>query len=90
MRTGLQVVSASLRTIKASRCGECKECCIAFPICDGDIDKPGNEPCKHLGDHGCNIYDNRPATWQIEWLLTHLRSNYNVGEITRHPFGSIV
>jgi hypothetical protein len=58
--------SLHVLTPKKLECGECRECCIAFPLephpdywPDG---KPTNQPCTFLCDKGCGIHDdpNRP------------------------------
>jgi hypothetical protein len=38
-------------------CGECTECCYAFPI--EQLNKPPNTQCKHC-NNGCEIHDTKP------------------------------
>lgn len=52
----LKVLNAS----KKRHCGSCKACCIVLDIGE-PLNKPRGEPCKHLCDKGCSIYDKRPT-----------------------------
>jgi Fe-S-cluster containining protein len=55
-------------------CGDCRVCCIHLPIPVGEVcrkAKPAGVACPHLADHGCQIYQDRPATcqkFQCTWL----------------------
>lgn len=46
-------------------CGECSECCIAYPLLPNEQywpeGKQAHVPCKHLCEGGCGIYQDRPA-----------------------------
>jgi hypothetical protein len=57
------------------RCGECRACCITlgFSARQGEaaFDKPHGEPCPHLVQIGCGIYEERPPVcrrFQCGWL----------------------
>jgi len=43
-------------------CGSCQECCTFLAI--PELNKAENEPCKHLSDDGCSIYQDRPDVCQ--------------------------
>jgi len=55
-------------------CGDCHACCIYLPIPAGEVcpsAKPAGVVCHHLADHGCQIYQSRPATcrqFQCPWV----------------------
>lgn len=40
-------------------CGECTECCTAFPVVE--LKKPAGKACT-FSDKGCKIYDSRPQS----------------------------
>lgn len=57
------------------RCAECKLCCTALEVKDLDPPKAMGEPCKHLCEKGCGIYENRPDTCAIfycSWRASEL------------------
>lgn len=66
--------------ISMNTCGECKACCVVLPIADPEIVKPAGEPCQHLCESGCGIYEKPEwpqlcrdyfCAWrQVEWLGT--------------------
>jgi len=41
-------------------CGTCSACCTVLGV--EEIDKPVDEPCKHLATKGCAIYATRPQS----------------------------
>ncbi len=48
-------------------CGDCHACCIHLPIPAGEVCagvKLAGVECPHLAEHGCRIYQERPATCQ--------------------------
>ena len=45
-------------------CGECIECCTAFPVVE--LNKPAGAPCV-FADKGCKIYANRPQSCKDCW-----------------------
>lgn len=56
-------------------CGECRACCVVlgFEARAGEAPfaKPAGEPCPHLIQIGCAIYDERPAVcrrFQCGWI----------------------
>ena len=44
--------------VPGRECGACRQCCITTDIVE--IGKKAGEPCRHLVDQGCGIYENRP------------------------------
>lgn len=52
-------------------CGDCKACCVAYPIDIEEFTKPEQVPCQHLTDRGCGIYASRPELcrdFECLWL----------------------
>ena len=37
------------------RCGECRSCCVVFPL--PVLDKPAGVPCRLLGPAGCTVHE---------------------------------
>src|SRR5436189_235739 len=65
-------------------CGECRECCIAFPLLADEQywpeGKPAHQPCKHLCASGCAIHNQpRPE------VCTEYRCDYLKGYIPYRP-----
>jgi Fe-S-cluster containining protein len=51
-------------------CGNCQVCCTVYGI--RELDKPTSTRCRHLYEHGCNIYPLRPdecRRFRCGWLL---------------------
>ncbi len=48
-----------LKVVQDRQCGDCRVCCSALTIVA--LDKPWGEPCKHLVQTGCGIYEQRPS-----------------------------
>ena len=67
---------------KPRQCGDCQACCTALRIDSQpgyttrldngeDVAKPAGEKCRFLADHGCGIYEHRPAVcrkFACDWL----------------------
>jgi len=56
--------------VPGRQCAECKVCCIVPPIDEPQIQKKSNAMCRHRGECGCVIYENRPApcrTYYCGW-----------------------
>lgn len=45
-------------SLKHRHCNQCQACCTVMAV--KEIDKPLGEPCKHLCEKGCSIYEDRP------------------------------
>lgn len=57
-------------TVPGRECGACRQCCITTDIVE--IGKKAGEPCRHLTESGCGIYDNRPEVcraFECGWRL---------------------
>lgn len=53
---------------QGNRCGACHVCCNELE----NGAKPAFQPCEHLGEEGCNIYEDRPLTcrlFQCMWMM---------------------
>lgn len=60
---------------KLRTCGDCRACCITLGFQarrdESAFDKPFGEPCRHLIQIGCGIYDERPPVcrrFECGWL----------------------
>jgi hypothetical protein len=45
-----------------NHCGECTACCTVVAV--GEIGKAQNQPCQHICEQGCRIYEARPSSCQ--------------------------
>lgn len=51
------------------RCGPCSACCTVIAV--PELQKPADEPCRHLCASGCGIHPDRPESCQrfeCQWL----------------------
>ncbi|HVW75065.1 MAG TPA: hypothetical protein VHC39_15620, partial [Rhizomicrobium sp.] len=63
---------AGLALVPDRECGNCTVCCVALRVDDPGLKKPAGEPCRHLGQQGCTIYQTRYAicrSWMCGWRL---------------------
>ncbi len=54
-----------------NNCGDCRECCVLLNI--HELNKAAREPCQHLCETGCTIYETRPKTcsdFECSWLIS--------------------
>lgn len=73
----LTIVEKEIKTNKHQRsCGDCKACCVAFPM--PFLQKKAWEPCRHLVHYGCGNYLGRPQPcrdFQCLFLSGHLEGD---------------
>ncbi|MEH6454795.1 MAG: hypothetical protein V7749_00605 [Cocleimonas sp.] len=58
--------------VKGRECGDCTVCCTYLRIEERPVNKPQDEPCKHLCVQGCGIYETRPSVcrnWFCGWRI---------------------
>lgn len=46
--------------ITENKCGACTQCCTNLDVIE--LGKKAGEPCKHLTNSGCGIYESRPQS----------------------------
>ena len=63
-----------------NECGECKECCIALPVCEPELKKKAGVPCGHLCADGCSIYRQEGFPQLCKIYLCGWRQNKYLGK----------